>query len=114
MNVESVWVYLQYDRADLEALFAYAKVHDVERNGRYDVRNPPFLNIWTHTWSNPGCKEESCLMCSLKFDWNSASLLSAALQPGYDWQVFCDELARLEMAALGKVVWGESRGEPIV
>ena len=109
MAAESVWVYLRYDRADLEALFAYAKAHDVERNGRYDVRSPSLLNIWTHTWSNPGCRAESSLMCSLEFDWNTASLLSAVLQPGYDWEVLCDELARLEMAALGKSVWGELR-----
>jgi hypothetical protein len=30
----------------------------------------------------------------------------------YDWQVFLDELARLERAALGEVVYGKSRCEP--
>ncbi len=107
MVAESVWVYLQYDPADLESLFAYANVHDVERSGRYDVRSPSVLNIWTHTWSNRGCRAESCLMCSLEFDLNTASLWLAVLHPGYDWQVFCDELARLEIAALGKTIWGE-------
>jgi hypothetical protein len=114
MTVESVWVYLRYDRVDLESLFAYAEAHSVERNGRYDVRTPSRLNIWTHTWSNPGCKAESSLMCSLEFDWNAALLLSVELQSGCDWQLFCDELARLETVAFGKVVWGELRAQPIV
>ena len=46
-----------------------------------------------------------------QFDWNTASLMSVIMQPGYDWQVFLDELARLERAALGDVVYGKSRYE---
>ena len=51
-------------------------------------------------------------MFSLEFDWNTSSLMSVRLQPGYDWQVFLDELARLEMAALGDLVYGKSLCEP--
>jgi len=51
-------------------------------------------------------------MFSLEFDWNTASLMSVTMQPGYNWQIFLDELARLERAALGKVVYGQHRGEP--
>ena len=51
-------------------------------------------------------------MFSLEFDWNTASLMSVMLQPGYDWQVFLDELAKLERAALGDMVYGKSRCEP--
>jgi hypothetical protein len=36
------------------------------------------------------------------------------LQPGFDWEAFLDELARLEKAALGDVVYGKRRAEPIV
>jgi hypothetical protein len=53
-------------------------------------------------------------MFSLEFDWNKASLMSVMMQPGYDWQVFLDELARLEKAALGDTVYGRRRAEPIV
>ena len=53
-------------------------------------------------------------MFSLEFDWNTASLMSVMLQAGYDWQVFLDELAKLERAALGDVVYGKRRAEPIV
>ena len=113
MNAENVRINLRYDQADLKSLLQYAKVHDVERDGRYDIRKPPRLNIWTHNWNHPGCRAESSLMFSLEFDWNTASLMSVMLQPGYDWQIFLDELARLETAALGEIVYGKRRAEPI-
>jgi hypothetical protein len=34
------------------------------------------------------------------------------LLPGYDWETFLDELARLERAALGNPVYGKCRREP--
>ena len=89
---------------NLKQILRYAKAHDVERNGRYDFRMPPRLNIWTHAWSNAGCREESCVMFSLKFDWKTASLISVVLMPGFDWEAFLDELMRLERAALGNPV----------
>ena len=114
MNAEYVRINLRYDEADLKALLQYAKAHDVERDGRYEIRKPPRLNIWTHNWIHPGCRAESSLMFSLEFDWNTASLMSVMLLPGYDWQVFLDELASLECAALGDTVYGRRRAEPIV
>ena len=85
MNAGNVQTRMLYDRADLKSLLRYAKAHDVELGGRYDIRRPPRLNIWTHNWINPGCRAESLLMFSLEFDWNTASLMSVTLQPGYDW-----------------------------
>jgi hypothetical protein len=111
MNAELVRINLRYDRSDLRTILRYARTHDVELDGRYDIRMPPRLNIWTHTWSNPGCRAESSLMFSLEFDWTAATLMSVMLQPGYDWAIFLDELARLERAALGEVVYGKSRCE---
>ena len=112
MNAENVRINLRYDRADLKSLLRYASLTMLSVAGRYDIRMPPRLNIWTHNWIHPGCRAESSLMFSLEFDWNTASLMSVRLQPGYDWQVFLDELARLERAALGDVVYGKSRCEP--
>ena len=109
MNAENVRVNLRYDRADLKSLLRYANAHDVEVNGRYDMRSPPRLDIWTHNWIHPGCRAESSLMFSLVFDWKTASLRSVVLQPGYDWEAFLDELAKLERVALGDVVYGKSR-----
>ena len=114
MNAQTVRINLCYEQADLKALLRYAKTHDVQRNGRYDVRRPPRLNIWTHTWTNQACRAESTLMFSLDFDWNTTSLMSVMLQPGFNWAIFLDELARLETAALGDVVYGKHRAEPIV
>ena len=113
MNAENVRINLRYDRADLRSQVAYAQAHDVELAGRYDVRRPPRLNIWTHTWIHPGCRAESSLMFSLEFDLKTASLMSVELQPGYDWQIFLDELARLELAALAATMYGRRRAERI-
>jgi hypothetical protein len=112
MNAEHVRVNLRYDRNDLRAILKYARTHDVELGGRYDLRMPPRLNIWTHTWSEAGCRAESSLMFSLEFEGTAAALMSVMLQPGYNWTIFLDELARLERAALGEVVYGKSRCEP--
>jgi len=114
MNAETVRANLRYEQADLEFLFRYAHAHDVGQAGRYDLRRSPRLNIWTHTWANPACRAESSLMFTLEFDLKTASLLSVMLQPGFDWEAFLDELAKLETAALGDTVYGRRRTEPIV
>ena len=106
MNNENAQIKMLYCREDLKSMLRYAKGHDVEQGGRYDIRRPPWLNIWTHNWVHPGCRAESSLMFSLEFNWNTASLMSVMSQPGYDWEIFLDELAKLERAALGDVVYG--------
>jgi hypothetical protein len=113
MNAENVRVNLRYEQADLKSLLRYAVAHDVGRDGRYDIRKPPRLNIWTHTWTNQACKAESTLMFRLEFAWNTTSLMWVTLQRGYGWEVFLDELATLERAALGDMVYGKRRAEPI-
>ena len=113
MTAGNVRINLRYNQTDLQSLLAYARDHDVERGGRYDIRRPPRLNIWTHTWANRACRAESSLMFSLEFDWHTTTLTVVVLQPGYDWAIFLDELARLETAALGDVVHGERQAEPI-
>ena len=112
MREQTVRINLRYDREQLKQMLRYAKVHDIEQNGRYDFRTPPRLNIWTHTWSNAGCQAESCVMFSLEFDWNTASMMSVMLLRGYAWDSFLDELAKLEWAALGNLVFGQRRPEP--
>ena len=114
MNTENVRVNLRYEWREVKSILRYAKAHDVERDGRYDIRSLPRLNIWTHNWLHPGCKSESSLMFSLDFDWNAASLMSVTLSPGYGWEIFLDELARLERAALGGTVYGKRLAERMV
>ena len=40
-----------YARSELEALFAYARAHNVEPGGRYDARSVA-INVWSHHWLN--------------------------------------------------------------
>ena len=112
MNAQTVRINLRYDRDELKQILQYAKAHDVDHHGRYDFKMPPHLNIWTHNWSNAGCKAESCVMFRLTFDWKTASLMSVMLLPGFDWEGFVDELVGLERAALGKSVYGSCRRKP--
>ena len=115
MQSQTERINLQYERAELKQILRYAKAHDVERNGRYDLlRLPPLLNIWTHAWNNACCKAESCVMFSLEVDWKTATLMYVVLMQGFDWEAFMDELATLEMAALGKSIYGRTRREPTI
>ena len=115
MQSQTERINLQYERGELKQILRYATAHDVERNGRYDfLRLPPLLNIWTHAWSNAGCREESCVMFRLTFDRKTSALMSVTLMPGFDVEEFVDELATLEGAALGKSVYGRHRREPTI
>ena len=109
MDAQHLWINLRYHREDLRAILRYARHRGVDFGGRCDFDLPPRLNIWTHSWLNPSCKAESTLMFTIEVDWNTPSLLSVLMQPGYNQAIFLDELARLETAALGHVVWGKSR-----
>ena len=113
MLAQTVRINLRYDRADLKQILRYANAHDVERNGRYDFWIPPSLNIWTHTWSNAGCKAEACVMFSLEFDWKTASLMSVMLSWATTGKAFSTNW-RGRMAALGNAVHGKSRCKPTV
>jgi hypothetical protein len=113
VNAENVRINLRYSRVELRFLFRYALSHDVELGGRYDTRILSCLNIWTHNWINSGCRAESSLMFSLELDCGTGSLKSVKVQPGFDWEIFLDELAKLERAALGSVLYGKRRGERI-
>jgi len=111
-RAHTVRINLRYKSAELSRILLYVKAHDLKRQGRYDSRKLRRVNIWTHAWRNTGCREESCVMFSLEFDWKTASLASVVLLPGYDWEAFVGELATLERAALGNSVYGRRRREP--
>ena len=48
---------------------------------------------------------------SLEVDWKTTTLMFVVLMPGFDWDAFVDELAMLEMVALGKPIYGRTRRE---
>ena len=101
MNAEFVRVNLRYDQADLESLFRYARAHDVVQAGRYDLRrSPPAQHLDAHLGQSslPG---RIVADVQPRIDRNTASLMSVIVQPGYDWPVFLDELARLEKRRWG-------------
>jgi hypothetical protein len=58
MNSTRHAVDFAYTPAELEALFAYARTHDVEQGGRYDARSAA-INVWSHHWLTDGTREES-------------------------------------------------------
>jgi len=113
MQTYDVRINLQYEPAELKQILRYAKAHDVSQGGRYDIREPHRLDVWTHVWGNTACREESCLMFRLEFDLKTFTLMSVELMPGFDWQAFVDELAMLEREAVGQSIDGSTRHGPI-
>jgi hypothetical protein len=57
-----------YTRPELEALFHYARAHDVEKGGRYDARSAAII-LWSHHWLHPATREESETIGSFYFRW---------------------------------------------
>ena len=47
-----------YTRPELDALFQYARDHDVEQGGRYDARSACII-LWSHHWLNDATRAES-------------------------------------------------------
>ena len=113
-RAQTVPINLQYGPAELMQILFYVKIHDLKRRGRYGSRKLLLITIWTHAWRNAGCRLESCAMFTLEFDWETSTLKSVALMPGFDWEAFVDELAMLEKAALGKSIYGRTRREPTI
>ena len=56
IQTQSVRITLRYERAELKRILRYVKAHDVERDGRYDFKLPPRLNIWTHACATPDAR----------------------------------------------------------
>jgi hypothetical protein len=93
-------VSLAYSRAELLALFAFARQADVEQGGRYDARSG-CIHIWTHRWDVPGARQESELMGSFSANWLSATVWSIDVEAGFSLADLLHELAQLEAQALG-------------
>jgi hypothetical protein len=96
-----------YTRPELEALFAYARAHDVERGGHYDARSAA-INVWSHHWLNAATWAESDVIGTFYFHWAPApGLWEVETDEGFSLEDLMVELGRLELAALGRVKHGD-------
>jgi hypothetical protein len=96
-----------YTRPELEALFQYARDHDVETGGRYDARSAA-VHIWSHGWHHPATKEESEIVGSFYVRWTDPpTLWEIETDEGFSLEDLMAELGRLELQALGYVKHGD-------
>jgi hypothetical protein len=96
-----------YTRAEIEALFRYAREHDVEKGGRYDARAACIL-FWSHHWLHPSTREESETIGSFYFRWgDTPARWEIETDEGFSLDDLMTELGRLELHALGYVKHGD-------
>jgi hypothetical protein len=101
-----------YTRPELEALFRYARAHDVERGGRSDARSAA-INVWSHHWANDATREESDLIGTFYARWTDPPTLWAIeTEPGFSLDDLMAVLGQLELQALGRVKHGDVPGGP--
>jgi hypothetical protein len=99
-----------YSQKELEALFAYAWEHDVEKGGRYDARSAA-VNLWSHHWLNPATREESEIIGTFYVHWRPLPLLYAIeTEADFALEDLMQELGFLELMALGYVKHGYPSG----
>jgi hypothetical protein len=106
MNTTRHPVDFPYTRQELEALFRYAHVHDVDKGGRYDARSAA-INIWSHGWHHPATWEESETIGTFYFHWEPPTLWEIETDEGFALEDLMAELGRLELQALGYVKHGD-------
>jgi hypothetical protein len=63
-----------YMPAELEAIFRYAREHDMESGGRYDARAACIL-FWSHHWLHPATREASEIIGGLYVRWGDTPAL---------------------------------------
>jgi hypothetical protein len=95
-----------YTRPELEALFRYARAHDVEQGGRYDARSAA-INVWSHHWANDATREESETIGTFYVHWDLPVLWEIETDEGFALEDLMQELGRLELGALGYVKHGD-------
>jgi hypothetical protein len=96
-----------YTRPELEALFQYARDHDVEAGGRYDARSACLL-LWSHYWLHPATREESETIGAFYVRWTDPpTLWEIETDEGFTLEDLMAELGRLELQALDYVKHGD-------
>jgi hypothetical protein len=96
-----------YTRPELEALFRYARAHDVEKGGRYDARSAA-INVWSHHWLNNATREESETIGTFYVSWAlTPRLYKIECDAGFGLEDLMGALGWLELGALGYVKHGD-------
>jgi hypothetical protein len=95
-----------YTRQELEALFRYAREHDVERGGHYDARSAA-ISLWSHHWLNDATRMESETIGAFYVHWEPPVLWQIETDEGVSLEDLMVELGRLELRALGRVKHGD-------
>jgi hypothetical protein len=95
-----------YTCPELEALFRYARAHDVEQGGHYDARSAA-INVWSHHWLNDATRAESDIVGSWYFRWEPPTLWEIETDEGFSLGDLMQALGRLELQALGRVKHGD-------
>jgi hypothetical protein len=107
MNSTMHRVDFPYTRQELEALFRYARQHDVEQGGHYDARSAA-INVWSHHWAHPATREESAIIGTFYVHWAPTPVLyEIETDEGFSLEDLLQELGRLELKALGVVKHGD-------
>jgi hypothetical protein len=92
-----------YTRYELDALFRYAREHDVAKGGTYDARSA-YIILWSHHWLNDATRAESETIGSFYFRWTDPPLLwEVEREEGCRLEDLMAELGRLGLQALGRV-----------
>jgi hypothetical protein len=95
-----------YARPELDALFQYARDHDVEKGGRYDARSACII-LWSHHWLNDATRVGSETIGSFYVRWTDPpTLWEIETDKGFILEDLMAELGRLELQALGRVKQG--------
>jgi hypothetical protein len=85
----------RYTRAEQEAIFRYAREHDVETGGRYDARAAGIL-FWSHHWLHPTTREELETIGSFYVRWGGhAGALGDRTDEGFSLDDLMTELGRM-------------------
>jgi hypothetical protein len=95
-----------YTCPELDALFRYAREHDVEQGGRYDARSAA-INVWSHHWLHSATREESETIGTWYFRWEPPAPWEIETDEGFSLEDLIIELGRLELRALGRVKHGD-------
>jgi hypothetical protein len=108
-----------YTRPELDALFRYARDHDVEQGKHYDARSAT-IAVWSHHWLKPASRTASETIGTFYVRLTDPpTLWEIETDEGFSLEDLMAELGRLELHALGYVKHGmcprkETRHEPAV